>query len=64
MPSLASLLSIQPERFVSNCEPKSRAAPVAEGYFCYQKLDPEYQKIKDHVGPIQVGEQKVIEPFD
>lgn len=38
--------------------------PVAEGYFCYQKLDPEYQKIKDHVGPIQVGEQKVIEPFD
>ena len=38
--------------------------PVAEGYFCYPKSDPEYRKIKDHVGPIQVGESKVIKPFD
>ncbi len=38
--------------------------PVAEGYFCYPKSDPEYQKIKDHVGPIQVGQPKVIQPFD
>ena len=38
--------------------------PVAEGYFCYQKADPEYQKIRDHVGPIKVGEPKVIKPFD
>lgn len=38
--------------------------PIAEGYFCYKTSDPAYRKIKDHVGPIKVGEQKVIEPFD
>ena len=38
--------------------------PVAEGYFCYKPSDPDYSTIRDHIGPIKTGEQKVIKPFN
>ncbi len=37
--------------------------PVAHGYVCYDKSNPNYSKIKEHIGPIKVGETKTIEPF-
>ena len=38
--------------------------PVAEGYFRYKPDDPEYARIREHIGPIAVGEEKVITPFE
>jgi len=37
--------------------------PVAEGYRCYPPTDASYSAIRRHVGPIKVGEEKIIAPF-
>jgi hypothetical protein len=37
--------------------------PVAEGYLCYRPTDANYSAIRRHVGPIKVGEEKIIPPF-
>ena len=37
--------------------------PVAEAYRCYKPSDPQYAMIREHVGSIAVGQEKVIAPF-
>ena len=37
--------------------------PIAESYQCYKPDDPDYAEIRKHVGPITVGEEKIIAPF-
>ena len=42
---------------------KEKDLPTAEGYFCYPVTDEAYARIAAHVGPIEIGEEKPIEPF-
>lgn len=37
--------------------------PVAESYQCYGPRHPDFAMIREHVGPIRPGEEKVIRPF-
>ena len=37
--------------------------PAAESYQCYKPDDPQYAIIRKHVGPLAVGEEKIIAPF-
>jgi hypothetical protein len=37
--------------------------PVAEGLLCYSPGDPQYEAVRAHVGNLNLGTQKVIQPF-
>lgn len=38
--------------------------PVAESYSCYASDHSMYATIRQHVGPMRVGEEKVFGPFE
>jgi hypothetical protein len=40
------------------------AGRIAEALPCYKQSDPKYASVKEHVGSIQVGEEKPIAPFN
>lgn len=37
--------------------------PVAEYYVCTRPDEQDYARIREHIGPIAVGEEKVFGPF-
>jgi len=37
--------------------------PVAESYSCYRSDHSMYATIRQHVGPMRIGEEKVFGPF-